>query len=167
MVSFFVQVQKFLSQPLLKLSKEKTQINTDIYPLTVVADRFNGTYSNGKFTAWNCNPCNVPEEIYTRDDAFYFWSDVYTNGYDRDVPNFGIGNTIEEAISNLVDKLNDRTYFKQDTEIKKENKIEIDAKSLGCPCYTCSDFNEKLQRCKDIQKDCITYGNWYLATFKN
>lgn len=28
--------------------------NTKIpYPLTIIADRYNGTYSGGRFTAWN------------------------------------------------------------------------------------------------------------------
>lgn len=150
----------------------KTEHNTDIYPLTIVKDRYNGTYSKGKYIAWNCSPYAVPQTTYT-DDAWYAWDNIYgmENNPETEYPLFGVGDTIESAISNLANKLNNkkyyRTYFQQDTEIKKENKIEIDAKSLGCPCYTCFDFNEKLQRCKDIQKDCIEYHNWYSNTFNN
>lgn len=50
---------------------------------------------------------------------------------------------------------------------REMNKIEIDSKRLGCPCYNCLDFDEKLQHCKAIQRDCITYCNWYSDTFKN
>lgn len=75
----------------------------DIYPLTIVKDRFNGTYSKGKYVAWNCQPCNVPEDSYTR-DAFYLWENIYFFK-DIDFPSFGIGDTIEEAIKNLSNKI--------------------------------------------------------------
>ena len=76
-----------------------------IYPLTIVSDRYCGVYSGGNFTAWNLEPCDVPEEIYSGDmTCMDFW-----NGVDGDVLYgkirsdivCGIGNTPEEAVANL------------------------------------------------------------------
>lgn len=46
----------------------------NIYPLTVVKDRYTGTYSGGKFTAWNLEPNEVPLEIQDSDvPCACFW----------------------------------------------------------------------------------------------
>ena len=77
----------------------------DIYPLTITVDRYNGTYSNGKYTAWNCEPCEVPTEISDGDDVcFDFWLNVDKN----DIPTFGVGNSINEAVKHLQDKILDK-----------------------------------------------------------
>ena len=69
-------------------------IQESIYPLVIVADRYAGTYSGGKFTAWNLEPSEIPEAIFADDvDCWDFW---YTNKI-----SCGVGNTIEEAIGNL------------------------------------------------------------------
>ena len=70
-------------------------------------------------------------------------------------------------VSKIVMALADLDTNLKKNRTQKINKIEIDAKSLSCPCYNCFDFDEKLQRCKNIQKDCISYCNWYSTTFKN
>ena len=49
-------------------------IQDSIYPLTVVADRYMGTYSGGKFTAWRLHPSEIPSEIYWDDiSCCDFW----------------------------------------------------------------------------------------------
>lgn len=75
-------------------------MNTEIYPLTVVKDRYTGAYSGGKYTAWNLKFHQIPIEIDSDDsDCVCFWND-------NQIP-VGIGNTIYEAINNLKEKLNE------------------------------------------------------------
>lgn len=66
----------------------------DIYPLTVVNDRYNGTYSGGEYTAWACYPEGIPEAVFGDDtscwDYFRITRDIY-----------GRGNTPNEAIIDL------------------------------------------------------------------
>lgn len=70
-----------------------------IYPLTIVSDRYNGTYSGGKFTAWNREPDDIPEGISGDDcSCFEFW-------LDNEIV-CGVGNTIQEAIGNLYININ-------------------------------------------------------------
>ena len=35
----------------------------ELYPLTIVCDRYNGAYSGGKYTAWMLDPWDVPADI--------------------------------------------------------------------------------------------------------
>ena len=65
-----------------------------IYPLTIVADRYGGVYSNGAFTAWNLDTDEVPTEIASDDvTCMNFW-------YENTIP-CGKGATVEEAVGNL------------------------------------------------------------------
>lgn len=73
-----------------------------MYPVIIVCDRYDGTYSGGKFTVWGCYPEHIPEEIYSDDDTCHeFWRD--------DIKDFkyyyGIGNTIQEAVDDMYYKL--------------------------------------------------------------
>lgn len=45
----------------------------DIRPLTIVRDRYSGVYSGGKYTAWNCRPDEIPEEIFLDDVTCSEW----------------------------------------------------------------------------------------------
>ena len=73
----------------------------EIYPLTVVADRYNGVYSGGKYTAWNMYPYVVPKDIFGDDiDCYDFWSEAKSNGLI-----FGVGDSVIEAIEKLNFKL--------------------------------------------------------------
>lgn len=66
------------------------------YPLTIIFDRYGGTYSGGKFTAFNIYPDKVPCDIYSDDvTCSNFWKN-----YKGVV---GIGNTPNEAINNMKD----------------------------------------------------------------
>lgn len=79
-----------------------TTIMHELYPLTVTADRYNGTYSRGKFTAWNLDPEEVPTDI-NEDDmtCMDFWAECeYT---------VGLGRTVMEAIEDLERKLDENS----------------------------------------------------------
>lgn len=70
-----------------------------MYPLTIVADRYNGVYSGGRYTAWSSEPWGVPEEIFGDDiECFDFFR------YNNDLL-YGIGQTAEEAEKDLSDKI--------------------------------------------------------------
>lgn len=74
-----------------------------IYPLTITADRYCGTYSGGSFVAWHLDACDVPIEPFAGDViCMEFWDD---KSYRFDV---GVGNTVEEAVTNLYIKLRGR-----------------------------------------------------------
>lgn len=77
-----------------------------IYPLTIVADRYSGTYSGAIFTVWNEDYHNLPHEIDGSDvDCMRFWDDFQkvkmSNSY-GDKLICGKGQTIEDAYSNFL-----------------------------------------------------------------
>ena len=75
----------------------------DVYPLTVIADRYHGTYSGGKFTAWNCDSHNIPYGPESDDvSCSMFWSSERLGSSVRFV---GRGNTPREAINDLQMRL--------------------------------------------------------------
>lgn len=81
-----------------------------IYPLTIIMDRYSGTYSGGLFTVWKLHPETIPDDIYSDDCTCNdFWSelnhDEKSYNYRRYHNKCGIGNTIQEAIDNLQNKL--------------------------------------------------------------
>lgn len=79
------------------------KIYDDIYPLTVVMDRYNGTYSGGAFTAWNLDVDDVPWQICSSDgDALDIFMDI-RDGYKGIV--YGVGNTPDLAVKDLWNKL--------------------------------------------------------------
>lgn len=70
----------------------------DIYPVTIVLDRYAGTYSKANWTAWNKDISEVPDEIEADDvTCMEFW-----NTYDGVV---GKGATPNEAYNDLISKL--------------------------------------------------------------
>lgn len=90
----------------------------DIYPLTIVKDRYTGVYSGGEWTAWCCDADDVPPEIASGDlPCCSFWSaahdaNVSQLGYlkymtdgDFECPVFGVGGTIEAAVADLKRRL--------------------------------------------------------------
>ena len=73
-------------------------MDNDIWPLIIVSDRYNGSYSSGRFTAWNLESDQVPTDIYGCDtECCEFWRK-------NDIP-VGLGTTIQEAIDDLAKKL--------------------------------------------------------------
>ena len=44
------------------------------WPVTIIADRYNGVMSNGKWLAFPCEPSEVPDEVNGEDlDVESFW----------------------------------------------------------------------------------------------
>lgn len=83
-------------------NKFEPDIFNAIYPLTIVADKYGGVYSGGKFLAFNCLPNEVPKDI--NEDFPYcrnFWMSRRTS-YE---PKTGKGQTVEEAVENLYRQL--------------------------------------------------------------
>ena len=73
----------------------------DIYPLTIITDRYNGAYSGGQFLAFGLDHWDIPDEIGSSGlHELNFWDDQENSLY------VGKGNTIIEACNNLMEKLN-------------------------------------------------------------
>lgn len=69
-----------------------------LYPLTITLDRYTGAYSGGKWTAWNCEPGEIPEGPFADDvGCASFWADNRTP--------VGIGESPEAAIADLNRKI--------------------------------------------------------------
>lgn len=66
----------------------------NIYPLTVVNDRYNGTYSGGKYTAWKLYPWGIPEAVFGDDNSCW---DYFRSTHDI----YGCGDTPDEAVIDL------------------------------------------------------------------
>lgn len=80
-------------------SESDDALENSIYPLTVVADRYNGVYSGGVFTAWNKYNDELPSAIFGDDTScMEFWSK-------NDNILCGRGDTIDSAIADLYGKL--------------------------------------------------------------
>ena len=73
----------------------------DIYPLTIVCDRYIGTYSGGVYTAWNHYVDEIPLEIEGDDvECYSFWWGDEPKKY-----MVGKGETIVEAVADLAHKM--------------------------------------------------------------
>lgn len=73
----------------------------NLYPLTIVRDRYTGCYSGGEFTAWNLQPEDVPEEIDADDvgcATFFSHTKII----------YGRGKTPDEAAMDLIKRLEDK-----------------------------------------------------------
>jgi hypothetical protein len=73
----------------------------NIYPVTVVMDRYMGTYSGAQWLAFNLDPCDVPEEIGGDDPTeTIFWRE-----HDAENLPIGKGETPDQAIADLKEKV--------------------------------------------------------------
>lgn len=89
-----------------EVTAELAQINVsnefmedEIYPLTIVSDRYTGAYSGGQYTAWNLSANELPDGIDGDDvDCMSFWRN-------NTIP-VGKGRTVSEALANLYIQLN-------------------------------------------------------------
>ena len=70
----------------------------EIYPLTIINDRYMGTYSGGEFTAWNMAYYGIPTEP-AEDDVTCMWFWETTK-----IP-VGRGKTPQEAVKDLKRRL--------------------------------------------------------------
>ena len=81
-----------------EMTKKADTPQIDIYPLTIVCDRYSGTYSGGKYTAWNMDFDDVPKAIDADDmNCRSFWH-LYKGVV-------GLGATPNEAVEDLQRKL--------------------------------------------------------------
>ena len=90
---------------------KKVDVN-DVYPLTVIADRYGGTYSHAAYLAFQADYNEIPVEI-SGDDVrcMNFWMQQQTPGclcgsFDHIPPHghiaLGKGSTIENAVNDLL-----------------------------------------------------------------
>ena len=89
----------------------------DIYPLTVIRDRYNGTYSGASYLAFNLDSNLVPSEVHDSDvPCSYFWDLIDEGNFVegkvardyRDVVKYvGKGASIEDAVIDLYRKMKD------------------------------------------------------------
>lgn len=69
----------------------------DIYPVTILTDRYGGTYSGGRWLAFDLSPEEIPFEVDADDVTCYkFWksTDILV----------GLGSTPDEALKDLENK---------------------------------------------------------------
>ena len=66
-------------------------------PITVIEDRYDGTYAGGRYTAWNLRQEDIPHAISADDETCrLFWQHARAQKY-----LVGVGETREEAIQDL------------------------------------------------------------------
>ena len=87
------------------MKKNVTSIE-DIYPLTIMSDRYGGTYSEGQFLAFNDYFHHLPKQIAGSDgDCLTFWSDFKQGkslNYFNNPIFCGKGSTPTKALNNLL-----------------------------------------------------------------
>ena len=113
---FEYEREKAREERLLKLG-ECALAQEDIYPLTVVRDRYNGTYSGASYLAFNLDSNLVPSEVHDSDvPCSYFWDLIDEGNFVegkvardyRDIVKYvGKGATIEDAVVDLYHKMKD------------------------------------------------------------
>ena len=73
-------------------------IEDEIYPLTIISDRYSGAYSGGNYTAWGIPSDEIPLAVDGDDvDCHAFW-------LENKIP-VGKGRTVSEALVDLYTKL--------------------------------------------------------------
>lgn len=80
------------------------EVYRKLYPLTIVMDRYTGTYSGGVFTAWELDVDEVPWEIAGGDLTASTLFDKIRDGRLNLV--YGVGRTPDDAAMDLYLKLN-------------------------------------------------------------
>ena len=104
-----------------KLDKEYQNSVDEIYPITIITDRYTGTYSGGEWTAWALDPDNLPECIFEGDvECANGWHKLKEDRK-RGKIIFGIGNTPEAAVRDLV-RANNQITARYEKYIKTENE---------------------------------------------
>ena len=96
------------------------------YPCTIIKDRYTGAYSRGKWTCWPCDFDDIPDDIESSDiPCGDFWRQFDKN-------TIGIGDSPEEAVKDLRQKLGDKNLGnKSDYDRYEEDKL------ISQPCFSC------------------------------
>jgi hypothetical protein len=86
-----------------------------VYPITIVLDRYGGTYSHAKWTAWNLEYDEIPADAHGGDNQAYDFWDSHRDGLplgrtSQDWPPpwqyvIGFGKTASEAEADLRAKI--------------------------------------------------------------
>lgn len=88
---------------------------TVINGVTIIADRYSGTYSGGKFTAWDMPLSEIPYDVVDNDcPCRDFW-------YSAEDALIGIGDTPQEAYEDLIKKKQSRSTM---TEIEIRDLLD-------------------------------------------
>ena len=76
----------------------------DIYPITIVQDRYGGTYSGAAFLCFGCEFYEIPEEVNGDDiESITFWDITNLKTYHADL-HIGKGETPDAALRDYVEK---------------------------------------------------------------
>ena len=68
------------------------------YPVTITRDRYTGAYSGAQWTAWNCEPSEIPEGPFSDDvSCAEFWA--------KNKLPVGLGRMPSIALLDLMNKL--------------------------------------------------------------
>ena len=107
-------------------------MNQDIFPLTIVADHFGGSYAGAAFTAWNKDPNEVPGDIFSCDrDCSCFWANANRT-------EIGFGDTPDEAYADLCAKFGKKArkskikYWVYELEMSEETSNAINRVLTEC-----------------------------------
>ena len=75
----------------------------EIFPVTIVCDRYTGAYSGGAWTAWQLDTWDIPSWIEECDF-------VCRDEWRKNTEPVGLGDTPQEALQDLMHKLNEYCY---------------------------------------------------------
>jgi len=91
----FNSLERQTQKKVLKITNEEREV----YPLTIVSDRYGGCYSDGQYLALNCYACDVPNEIGGCDgEEMVFFGE----GSGHEKYKIGKGETPNEALADLA-----------------------------------------------------------------
>ncbi len=118
----------------------------NVYPLTIVADRYCGVYSGAAFTAWNKDPNELPDDIAGGDrSCASFWRDADRN-------EMGFGDTPGEAYEDLCARLGKRA---------RKSKIKYWIYEFDMPEETAKGVDRLLAECE------MTLDEFFTAAVEN
>lgn len=79
------------------------QENRDIHPLTIISDRYHGTYSGANFLAFHLDPEDIPSAIGGGDgEEMSFWESEEASEL-----LVGKGRTVQQAFNDLYNQINE------------------------------------------------------------
>ena len=155
------RAKNIAKQSIQKVSESKyARVDDDnIYPLTIVEDRYGGCYSGGAYTAFCMDGSELPWQIDAGDvECDCFWK-KYNDIFKEDPNNIykvGIGRTPNEAVNDLAKKIKDKyeefsefdwKVFDENCEILEdwpiETKSEEDLKETKVHTENLKDCDKK------------------------
>lgn len=104
----------------------------DLYPITIKADRYRGTYSGGGYQAWYCKPEDIPYDSFADDvPCARFWSEHKRKMKDetevtKSIILVGLGDTPNNALIDLNKKIHFRNECIKKIESVKQESDDTD-----------------------------------------